>query len=260
MEQTRVNNDENIIEAIENFNSNLYVVVDGDKAYIIDSSCEYDPEADYDPDHAVFSIVPVEDLKKGKTDCELIPDIYIIDSNREFSPDTQYRTMTETEIDFYRIPSEIVERYKAEYETVPFGYTLFVSSEIVLRYALSKDDSLNLKEMLMEDIDCGNDRFVEGLSNDDQIYSEIGVSYKELKGIDIKDWQKILSVENADSYEGIGGFEIDTDADNCMNIDITVRIDTDALKTAVEKAREPVTFNKDDVKLVNGKTMQKGKE
>jgi len=146
----------------------------------------------------------------------------------------------------------IVERDKAEYEPMPFEYTLFVSSEKVLQYALSKGDSLDLKETLMEDIDGGNDRFVGDLSNDDQIYSEVGVSYKELKRIDIKDWQKILSVENME------GFEIDTD--NFMHIDITVSIDTDALKTAVEKAREPMTFDKNDVKLKNEKTVQKGRE
>ena len=138
------------------------------------------------------------------------------------------------------------------YEPLQFGYTLFVPSEKVLQYALSKGDSLDLKETLMEDINCGNDRFVGNLSNDDQIYSEVGVSYKELKSIDIKDWQKILSVENMEDFE-IG-------ADNLMHINIIASIDTDALKTAVEKAREPMTFDKGDVKLKNEKTVQKGRE
>ena len=151
-----------------------------------------------------------------------------------------------------RVNENIVERDKAEYEPMLFEYTLFVSSEKVLQYALSKGDSLDLKETLMEDIDCGNDRFVEDLSNDDQMYSEVGVSYKELKSIDIKDWQKILSVENMENFE-IG-------TDNFMHINITVSIDTDALKTAVEKAREPMTFDKGDVKLKNEKTVQKGRE
>lgn len=61
----------NIVEAIDSFEGNLYVVVHEDKAYIIDASREGDEEFDY----GIWTSIPVEDLKKGQTKEDVIPDI-----------------------------------------------------------------------------------------------------------------------------------------------------------------------------------------
>ncbi len=63
----------NLAEIINAFEENLYVVVHEDKAYIVDAYHECDKEFDY----GVWTSIPVEDLKKGQTKEDVIPNVYL---------------------------------------------------------------------------------------------------------------------------------------------------------------------------------------
>lgn len=69
-----------IKEAVDNFTSNLYLAVVDDTAYVCDTYRELDSDRDY----GIWCSFPVSDLKAGKTNADLIPDIYADDNAQSF--------------------------------------------------------------------------------------------------------------------------------------------------------------------------------